>query len=125
MYIKDLQQDLWEENAEELCRKKEDIIGFSNIVDFFANISLFCTWPFSGLEDKYYDSSFSKPYTPFLELNSHSHAFYLSYFSHNNDQICVKEGFFTNTYIGNPHYFVETCFAIFESHAFFLMPNTH
>ena len=55
-------------------------------------------------------------------MNSNSPTLCLSYFNHNDIQICVKEGFFTNDYIGNPHYFVEMHFAIFESHAFFLMP---
>ena len=57
-YIKDLEQDLWEENVEELCKKEKDINRFFNIVDFLANTSLPGAWPFSGLEDKYYNSSF-------------------------------------------------------------------
>jgi len=95
-----LEQDLWKENVEELHRKEKIVDRFSNIVDFLVKTSLPCTWLLLGLEDKFYSSSFLTPYTSFLKLNSHSHALYLPYFSHGDDQICVQEGFFTNKFIG-------------------------
>jgi len=123
-YIKDLERDLYDENVEELRRKEKDIVGFSDIVDLLANTSLPCVWPLSGLDpEPPYSFSYRRPYPNFLQLNSNSPALYLPYFNHNDIQICVKEGYFTNDYIGNPHYFAETCFVIFESHAFFPMPS--
>jgi len=123
-YIKDLERDLYDENVEELRRKEKDIVGFSDIVDLLANTSLPCVWPLSGLDpEPPYSFSYRRPYPNFLQLNSNSPALYLPYFNHNDIQICVKEGYFTNDYIGNPHYFAEMCFVIFESHAFFPMPS--
>ena len=125
-YIKDLERNLWEENIEELCRKEKDVVRFSDIVGFLANTPLPHIWPLSGLDpEPPYSFSYKKPYKISLQLNSNSPALYLPYFCHNNDQICVKEGFFTNSYIGNPHYFAEMCFIIFKSHAFFPMPNMY
>jgi len=48
--IKDLEQDLYDENVEELHRKKKDIVGFSDIVDLLANTSLPHVWLLSGLD---------------------------------------------------------------------------
>jgi len=118
-YIKDLEWDLWEESIEGLHRKEKDI------VDFLVNTSLPCAWPLSGTEYKCYNFSFVTYYFSFLELNSHSHIFHLFYFTHNDDQICVPEWFFTNKYIGNLCYFMEMCFAIFKLHSFLPMPNLH
>jgi len=125
-YIKDLEWDLYDENIEELHRKVKDITRFSNIVDLLANTSLPHVWPLSGLDPKPpYSFFYQCPYPNFLQLNSNSPTLYLPYFHHNDTQICVKESFFTNGYIGNLHYFAETCFAIFKSHAFFPMPNMY
>jgi len=125
-YIKDLEWDLYDENIEELHRKEKDVIEFFDIVDLLTNTSLPCIWPLSGLDpEPPYSFSYKCPYPKFLQLNNNSSTLYLPYFNHNNDQICVKEGFFTNSYIDNLHYFVEMCFAIFKSHAFFPMPNTY
>jgi len=125
-YIKDLERDLYDKNIEELHRKEKDIIGFSDIVDFWANTSLPHIWPLSRLDPKLpYSFFYKRPYPIFFQLNSNSSTLYLLYFNHNNDHICVKESFFTNFYIDNPHYFAETCFTIFKLHAFFPMPNTY
>jgi len=122
--MQDLERDLYNENVEELRRKEKDVIGFSDIVDLLANTSLPRIWPLSGLDPKPpYSFSYQRPYPNFLQLNSNSPALYLPYFNHNDIQICVKEGYFTNDYIGNLHYFAETCFTVFESHAFFPMPS--
>ena len=110
----------------QLHRKETDVVGFSNIVDLLANTSLPRIWPLSGLDPELpYSFSDKHPYPNFLQINSNPPTLYLPYFNHNNDQICVKEGFFTNSYIGNLHYFVGACFTIFESHAFFPMPNIY
>jgi len=107
-------------------RKENDIVGFSDIIDLLANTSLPHIWPLSELDAKLpYSFYYTKSYPNFLQMNSNSPTMYLPYFHHNDTQICVKEGFFTNSYIGNPHYFAETCFIIFKSHAFFSMPNTY
>ena len=47
--IKDLEQDLYDENVE-LRRKKKDIVRFSDIVDLLANTSLPGVWLLSGLD---------------------------------------------------------------------------
>jgi len=124
-YIKDLEQDLYDKNVEELCRKEKDDVGFSDIVDLLANTSLPCVWPLSGDCEPAYSFSYRKPYPNFLQMNSNSPSMYLPYFHHDDTQICVKEGFFTNSYIGNLHDFVEMCFAIFKSHAFFPVPDMY
>ena len=95
------------------------------IVDFLVNMSLPCAWLLFNFKDKCYSFSFIMPYTSFFQFNSHSYTLQVPYYNHSNDQICVQEGFFTNTFIGNLHYFAETCFALFELHSFLSMPQQH
>ena len=79
------------------------------------------SWPLSGFELYCYNSSYPIPYSTFLELNSASHSMYVPYSSCNDISICVQKGFIINTEINNPHYFEETCFNLFESHAYLLI----
>ena len=43
---------------------------------------------------------------------------YVPYSSCDDISICVQKGFIMDTEIDNPHYFGETCFNSFESHAY-------
>jgi len=94
-YIKDLERDLYDENVEELYRKKKDIVRFSDIVDLLANTALPGVWPLSGLDpEPSYSFSYRHPYPNFLRLNSNSPALYLPYFNRNNTYIDLcKERF--------------------------------
>ena len=72
----------------------------------------------SGFEPYCYNFSYPISYSNFLELNSTSSTMYVPYSSCDDISICVQKGFIINTEIDNPHYFGETCFNLFESHAY-------
>ena len=120
-YMKQLEEELVEEDAELLRKKAKKSEDFSKSLEYLFNLLV----PFS------YNSSFPVPYSNFLEINSASlHNMYVPYSSCDDLSICVQKGFIIDTEIDNPHYFGETNFISFENHAHLpmhsriLRPNT-
>ena len=81
------------------------------------------SWPLSGFEDGSYNSDYYPPYSNFLNLNSSSHKLYVPYHTCYDDVICTQEGLFVNSYIDNPHYFVEMHFILHECYSILLLPS--
>ena len=117
-----LQETLVNKCIEELERKEKRSEDFRNSLEFLKNSSFHPLFTFSGQSpDRYsWDIGF---FDNFLLLNGDTPFFILSYCSHNNRDICVLVGLITNTFIGNPHYFVRLGFETFESKANLLMSN--
>ena len=122
-FMKDLQRDLDEEGIELLVKKEKNAEGFSNILDHLHKTFIHPSWPLSGLEEDLYNFDFDPPYSNFLNLNSSSHQLYVPYHTCYDDVICIQEGIFVNSYIDNPHYFVETYFILLECYSILLMPS--
>ena len=108
--MKDLKRDLDEEGIELLVNKEKNAEGFSTILDHLHKTFIHLSWPLSGLDDGSYNSDFDPPYSNFLNFNSSSCQLYVPYHTCYDDVICTREGLFVNSYIGNPHYFVEMHF---------------
>ena len=106
----------------ELLQKEKDVEGFFSLIDLLHTIKVPFCWPLPVL-DCTYNSSLDSPYNSFFGLNTWSSHLYLSYFSHNDLDIVVHEGFIVNQMICNPHYFASLCFDQFKAHAFLLMLN--
>jgi hypothetical protein len=113
-FMKDLKRDLSEEGIEELLRKEKGLEGFSNIVEHLHNTAVPPSWLLFGFDSIVYNSDFSIPYENFLNLNGHSLYRYFPYHTCSDNVVCVQEGLIINTYIDNPHYFVETQFHLHE-----------
>ena len=79
-------------------------------------------FPFPGQSTDQYSQDIGS-FDNFLLLNGDTPFFILPYCSHNNRDICVQVGLITNTFIGNPHYFMRLDFETFESKANLLMSN--
>ena len=129
--MKQLEEELVEEDVKLLRKKARGNADFSNSLEYLFNLLIPSSWPMSGFSHTFYNSSFPIPYSNFLELNSASlHSLYVPYSSCNDLSICVQKGFIINTEINNPHYFGETNFISFENHAHLpicasvLRPNT-
>ena len=130
-YMKQLEEELVEEDVELLRKKVRKSKDFSNSLEYLFNLLVPSSWPMSGYSHTSYNFSFPIPYSNFLELYSTSlHPLYVPYFSCNDLSICVQKGFIINTEIDNPHYFWEMNFISFENHAHLpirasmLRPNT-
>ena len=130
-YMKQLEEELVEEDIELLQKKVRESEDFSNSLEYFFKLLVPSLWPMSGCSHASYNFSFPVPYSNFLELNSASlHSMYVPYFSCDDISICVQKGFIIDTEIDNPHYFGETNFISFENHAHLpmrtsvLRPNT-
>ena len=113
---------LVDECIEELERKEKRSEDFRNSLDFLKNSSFHSLFPFPRLSPDRYTRDIGS-FDNFLLLNSDTPFFILPYRSHNNRDICVQVGLITNTFIGNPHYFVRLGFETFESKANLLMRN--
>ena len=129
-YMKQLEEELVEEDVELLWKKAKESEDFSNSLEYLFKLPVPSSWPMSGFSHVSYNFSFPIPYSNFLELNSASHSLYVPYSSCDDLSICVQKGFIINTEIDNPHYFGETNFISFENHphlpirASVLRPNT-
>jgi hypothetical protein len=113
-FMKDLKRDLLEEGIEELRKKEKGLEGFSNIIEHLHHTAVPPSWPLSGFDSIVYNSDFPFPYENFLNLNSHSSYRYFPYHTCYDVVVCVQEGLIINTYIDNPHYFVEMHFDLPE-----------
>jgi len=129
--MKQLEEELVEEDVELLLKKARESEGFSNSLEYLFKSPVPSSWPLSGFSHASYNSSFPIPYSNFLELNSASFfPMYVPYSSCDDLSICVQKGFIIDTEIDNPHYFGETNFISFENHAHLpnrvsvLRPNT-
>ena len=69
------------------------------------------------------NSDFDSPYSNFLNLNSFSCRLYFPYHTCYNDVICTQKGSFDNSYIDNPHYFVEMHLILHECLSILLLPS--
>ena len=130
-YMKQLEEELVEEDVELLQKKAKKSADFKNSLEYLFNALVPFSWPMSGFSHASYNSSFLVPYSNFLELNSASLDYmYVPYSSCDDLSICVQKGFIIDTEIDNPHYFVETNLISFENHAHLLSrasvlrPNT-
>ena len=130
-YMKQLEEELVEEDIKLLQKKAKESEDFSNSLEYLFKSLVPSSWPMSGFSHTSYNFSFPIPYSNFLELYSTSlHPLYVPYFSCNDLSICVQKGFIINTEIDNPHYFWEMNFISFENHAHLpirasmLRPNT-
>ena len=121
-FMKDLQRDLDEEGIELLVKKEKNAEGFSNILDHLHKTFVHPSWPLSGLEEDSYNFDFDPPYPNFLNLNSSSLQLYVPYHTCYDDVICIQEGIFVNSFIGNPHYFAEMHFILLECYSILPMP---
>ena len=117
-YMKQLEEELVEEDIELLQKKAKKSADFLNSLEYLFNSLVPFSWPMSGFSHPSYNSSFPIPYSNFLELNSTLlNYMYVPYSSCDDLSICVQKGFIINTEIDNPHYFGETKFISFENHA--------
>ena len=130
-YLKQLEEELVEEDIKLLLKKATESEDFSNSLEYLYNSLVPSSWPMSGFCHASYNSSFLIPYLNFLELNSASFKqLYVPYSSCDDLSICVQKGYIIDTEIDNPHYFGETNFISFENHAHLpihvsvLRPNT-
>ena len=130
-YMKQLEEELVEEDVELLQKKARKREDFSKSLEYLFNSLVPFSWPMSGFSHTLYNFSFPIPYSNFLELNSASfHYTYVPYSSCDDLTICVQKGFIIDTEIDNPHYFGETNLISFENHAHLpmhtsvLTPNT-
>ena len=129
-YMKQLKEELVEEDIELLWKKARKSEDFSKSLEYLFNSLVPFSWPMSGFSHASNNSSFPIPYSNFLELNSASFHLYVPYSSCNDLSICVQKGFIIDTEIDNPHYFGEMNFISFENHAHLpicasiLRPNT-
>ena len=130
-YMKQLEEELVEEDIELLQKKERKSADFKNSLEYLFNVLVPFSWPMSGFSHASYNSSFPIPCSNFLELNGASlHYMYVPYSSCDDLSICVQKGFIINTEIDNLHYFGETNFISFENHAHLpmcasvLRPNT-
>ena len=116
--MKQLEEELVEEDVELLLKKARESEGFSNSLEYLFKSPVPSSWPLSGFSHASYNLSFPIPYSNFLELNSASlNSLYVPYSSCDDLSICVQKGFIIDTEIDNPHYFGETNFISFENHA--------
>ena len=122
-FMKDLQRDPDEEGIELLVKKEKNAEGFSNILDHLHKTFVHPSWPLSGLKEDSYNFDFTPPYSNFLNLNSSSLCLYVPYHTFYDDVICTQEGIFVNSYIDNPHFFVEMHFILLECYSILLMPS--
>ena len=129
--MKQLEEELVEEDVELLLKKARESEDFSNSLEYLFKSLVPSSWPMSGFCHASYNSSFPIPYLNFLELNSASFKpLYVPYSSCDDLSICVQKGFIIDTEIDNPHFFGETNFISFENHAHLpirasvLRPNT-
>ena len=121
-YMKQLEEELVEEDVELLRQKARKSEDFSNSLEYLFKSLVPPSWPMSGFSHASYNFSFPIPHSNFLELNSASFSLYVPYSSCDDLSICVQKGFIINTEIDNPHYFRETNFISFENHAHLPMP---
>ena len=115
-YMKQLEEELVEEDVELLWKKERKSEDFQKSLEYLFNSLVPFSWPMSGFSHASYNSSFPVPYSNFLELTSASFQLYVPYSSCDDLSICVQKGFIIDTEIDNPHYFVETNFISFENH---------
>ena len=102
-YMKQLEEELVEEDVELLQKKARKSEDFSKSLEYFFNSLVPFSWPMSGFSHASYNSSFPIPYSNFLELNSASlHYTYVPYSSCDDLSICVQKGFIIDTAIDNP-----------------------
>ena len=114
-YMKQLEEELVEEDVGLLQRKARKSKDFSKSLEYLFNVSVPLSWPMSGFSHASYNSSFPIPCSNFLELNSVSlDPLCVPYSSCNDLCICVQKGFIINTEIDNLHYFGEMNFISFE-----------
>ena len=112
--MKQLEEELVEEDIELLQKKARKSEDFSKSLEYLFNSLVPFSWPMSGFSHTSYNSSFPIPYSNFLELNSTSfYPLYVPFSSCNDLSICVQKGFIIDTEIDNPHYFGETNFISF------------
>ena len=130
-YMKQLEEELVEEDIEQLQRKVKKSEDFSKSLEYFFNSPVPFSWPMSGFSHASYNFSFPVSYSNFLELNSASFQYkYVPYSSCDDLPICVQKGFISDTEIDNPHYFGKMNFILFKNHACLpmrpsiLRPNT-
>ena len=130
-YMKQLEEELVEEDVKLLQKKVKESEDFSNSLEYLFNSLVPSSWPMSGFSHASYNFSFPIPYSNFLELNSTLfHSLYVPYSSCDDLSICVQKGYIIDTEIDNPHYFGKTNFISFENHAHLpicasvLRPNT-
>ena len=117
-----LQEMLVDEYIEELERKEKQSEDFRNSLEFLKNSPFHSLFPFPGLSPDRYTRDIGS-FDNFLLLIGDTPFFILPYRSHNDRDICIQVGLITNTFIGNPHYFVRLGFETFESKANLLMNN--
>ena len=120
-YLKQLEEELELEDVKRLQKKVKQSEDFKNSLEYLSSSLVPSSWPMSGFEPYHNNFSYPMPYSNFLELNSTSFTMYVPYASCNDISICVQKGLIINTEIDNPHYFGETCFNLFESHAYLLI----
>ena len=120
-YMKQLEEELELEDVERLQKKLKESKDFRNSLEYLSSSLVPSSWPLFGFELYPYNSSYLIPYSIFLELTSTSHSMYVPYSFCDVISICVQKGFIINTEINNPYYFEETCFNLFESHAYLLI----
>ena len=121
-YMPYLQEALVDECIEELERKEKWSKDFRNSLDFLKNSPFHSLVPFPGQSPNRYTRDIGS-FDNFLLFNGDTPFFTLPYHSHNDRDICVQVGLITNTFIGNPHYFVRLGFETFESKANLPMNN--
>ena len=117
-----LQEMLVDKCIAELERKKKQCKDFRNSLEFLKNSPFHPLFPFPGQSPDHYSQDIGS-FDNFLLLDSDTPFFILSYYSHNNRDICVQVGLITNTFTGNPHYFARLGFETFESKANLPMSN--
>ena len=117
-YMKQLKEELVEEDIELLRKKARKSEDFSKSLEYLFSSLIPFSWPMSGFSHASYNSSFPIPYSNFLELNSTLLDYtYVPYSSCDDPPTCVQKGFIIDIEINNPHYFGEMNFILFENHA--------
>ena len=120
-YMKQLEEELKTQDVERLQKQMKESKDFRNSLQYLSSLLISSHWPLFGFKHFSYNSSYPFPYSNFLNLNSTSFSMYVPYSSCDNISICVQRGFIIDTEIDNPHYFGETSFNLFESHAYLLI----
>jgi len=103
------------ESIDRLLKKEKHINVFTKCIDLLDK-PVPSSWPLSWTNTCAYSFEYDPPYTSFLAMSADTlslETLNLPYYSHDQEEILVHRGLFSDCLISNPHYFVETLIQTF------------